>query len=91
MDPMESAFDFLSTLIINIRYSRKCSGQFRIAESELNHQSKKSDAHGGKEHGRKVSMRRSRGSHAETVDEEVISPASYVTIIFVYTILNDHR
>jgi hypothetical protein len=91
MDPMESTFDFLSTLIINIRYSRKCSGQFRIAEAELNYRSKGSDAQGDKERGRKISKRRSRESHAETADEEVISPASYVITLFICKILDDNR
>lgn len=88
---MESASNFLSTLIINRSYSRKCSGQFQIAEAELNHPSEKSNAQGDKEHRRKVSEGRSRKSHTETVDEEVISPASYVTVLFVYRILDDNR
>lgn len=75
MDRMASAFKFIRALRIDVYYSRKCSGKFRVAETKLNHRSKNGDVQGDNESGGKVDENRS----TEIVDEEVMSPASYVT------------
>lgn len=77
---MASAFKFIRALRIDVYYSRKCSGKFRVAETKLNHRSKNGDVQGDNESGGKVDENRS----TEIVDEEVMSPASYVTT-FVWT------
>jgi hypothetical protein len=73
LDPVESTFKYLSAPIMNIHYSRKCSGRFHVAEGE---RKDGSDIRSDNEGRRKVDT-------TESGDEEVISPASYVVIFIV--------
>ena len=70
LDPVESTFKYLSAPIINIHYSRKCLGQFHVAEGE---RKDGSDMRSDKEKG-------SGDDTTESGNEEIISPASYVAI-----------
>jgi hypothetical protein len=62
---VESTFKYISAPIININYSRKCSGQFHVAEWE-------------RKDGSDIRTSDKEGGGDDTTDEEIISPASYV-------------
>ena len=80
LDGMVSAFELAYMLIMHVtKCSRKCSGMFRIAETDPAGRGKNRDVReGGKEHGGKVDEGRGGTDHVETHDTGIVSPAVYV-------------
>jgi hypothetical protein len=74
---MESDSKFIRVLIIDVYHSHKCTGKFQVAEVKLNHRSKNGDMQGG-------------NRSTEIVDEEVMSPASYVTTFICTQVVGDN-